>query len=60
MRVLGVLLADPRTAGLSVAEVNPDHDPDGTHIVRLTRALAGAVASVPTVVGRPTREASDA
>jgi arginase len=43
--VLTTLVADPRVVGMTVVEVNPDHDTDGSSIHRLvtamTRVLAG-------------------
>ena len=43
-------LADPRVAGMTFVEANPDHDPDGTSIRRLVAAAAAALAA--TTSGR--------
>lgn len=40
IRALGAFLADPRVAALTVTEVNPAHDPDGSAIDRLVDGLA--------------------
>jgi arginase len=45
------LLASPKLAALTVAELNPDHDPDGSSIDRFLDGLVGALASVPTLAG---------
>ena len=37
---LGVLVAAPSFAALTICEVNPDHDPDGSSMRRLSEALA--------------------
>lgn len=42
IRALRVLLAHPSVAALTITELNPDHDPDGTHIVRFVDALVDA------------------
>jgi arginase len=47
VRALGVLLADPRLRALSIGEVNPDHDPDGTAILRFARAIADSLILQP-------------
>lgn len=44
MRALRVLLATPKLAGLTVTEVNPDHDPDGSAAERLVDGLATALS----------------
>lgn len=44
MRALRVLLASPKLAGLTVTEVNPDHDPDGSAAERLVDGLATALS----------------
>ena len=44
MRALARLAADPRFAALTVTEANPDHDPDGTAVVRLIDGIVGAMA----------------
>ena len=41
--LLHALVADPRVIGVTVAEANPDHDPDGTSVRRLIAALAQAL-----------------
>jgi arginase len=43
LRALRILLATPKLAGLTVTEVNPDHDPDGSATERLVEALATAL-----------------
>jgi arginase len=47
LRALGTLLAHPAVAALSVTEINPAHDPDGSQIPRFVEGLVGAL-------GRPT------
>lgn len=44
--LLAVLIADPRVIGVTVVEANPDHDPDGTSLVRLIAALTQAVSPI--------------
>ncbi len=44
MRALRVLLASPNLAGLTVTEVNPDHDPDGSAAERLVDGLVTALS----------------
>jgi arginase len=39
------LLASEALAGLSIADLNPDLDPDGAHAARVVEALAEAIAS---------------
>lgn len=48
---LRVLVAGPSFAGLTVSEVNPDHDPDGTALPRLVRGLADALSGAPVLAG---------
>jgi arginase len=43
LRALRILLATPKLAGLTVTEVNPDHDPDGSATERLVEGLATAL-----------------
>ena len=43
IRALGILMATPKLAGLTVTEVNPDHDPDGSATERLVGGLATAL-----------------
>jgi arginase len=43
--LLRTLVADPRVVGMTLVEVNPDHDPDGSSIRRLVTALATALAA---------------
>lgn len=43
MRALRVFLAHSRVAALTITELNPDHDPDGTHVTRFVDALVGAL-----------------
>jgi arginase len=51
---LRVLVASPSFAGLTVSEVNPDHDPDGTALSRLVRGLADALSKAPVLAdGHP-------
>jgi len=51
LRALRVLLSSPKLAALTVTEVNPDHDPDGTALGRLVGGLAEALAHAPTLTG---------
>jgi len=44
MAALGALLAHPSVASLTIGEVNPDHDPDGTAIPRFVDGLVEASA----------------
>jgi arginase len=44
MRALRVLLGTPLLAALTVAEVNPDHDPDGSAVRRLVDGLAACLS----------------
>jgi arginase len=44
IRLLTVLLSDPRVVGMTVVEANPDHDADGSSIARLVAALSGALS----------------
>jgi arginase len=48
---LRVLVASPSFAGLTVSEINPDHDPDGTALSRLGRGLADVLSSAPVLTG---------
>ena len=50
-RALRVLLSSPKLAALTVTEVNPDHDPDGTALGRLVGGLAEALAYAPALTG---------
>jgi len=43
--VLEPLVADPRLAGMTLVEHNPDHDPDGGSARRLVAALAPVLAA---------------
>jgi arginase len=45
MRALGVLLASDKVGGLSIAEVNPDHDPGLEMVGRLTDEIVGMLAA---------------
>jgi len=51
LRALRVLLSSPKLAALTVTEVNPDHDPDGTALGRLVGGLTEALACAPTLTG---------
>jgi arginase len=42
MRALGTLLAHPAVAALTVTEINPAHDPDGSQLPRFVEGLVGA------------------
>lgn len=53
MRALRVFLAHPSVTALTLTELNPDHDPDGSHIVRFVDALVDAFPNRGMV---PTRE----
>lgn len=44
MKALGVMLTHDKAAGLSVAEVNPDHDPDLVMTQMLTRELTNMLS----------------
>lgn len=46
LRALGVLLASPRLAGLTITELNPDHTEDGAGAIeRLAAAVAAGLGS---------------
>ena len=45
MQSLGVLLAHPAVASLTICELNPDHDPDGTQVPRFVEGIVGAFAA---------------
>jgi arginase len=45
MRALGVLLASDKVGGLTIAEVNPDHDPGLEMVGRLTDEIVGILAA---------------
>lgn len=45
---LAGLCAAERLAAITVTEVNPDHDPDGTQLRRLARGLADAIGKAIT------------
>jgi arginase len=43
--LLRTVVADSRVVGMTLVEVNPDHDPDGTSVRRLVAALAAALGA---------------
>jgi arginase len=45
MAAVSVLVAAPNWAALTICEVNPDHDPDGSSMRRLSVAVADALAA---------------
>jgi hypothetical protein len=45
MTCLAAFCAHPRLAGLVITEVNPDHDADGTLLVRLIDGIVTALSS---------------
>ena len=47
MAVLRELVAAPNWTTLTICEVNPDHDPDGSSMRRLSEALADILAGAP-------------
>lgn len=49
VRALRVLLSSSKLAALTVTEVNPDHDADGTALGRLVGGLAEALACAPAL-----------
>lgn len=50
MRALQTLLASPRLAGMTIAELNPDHAEQNAHsIERFAAAISGSVASAPAI-----------
>jgi arginase len=46
MAALDVLLAIPNLAAITISEINPDHDPDGTTLPAFASRLASAFGSV--------------
>lgn len=48
LAALAGLCAAERLAAITVTEVNPDHDPDGTQLRRLARGLADAIGKATT------------
>ena len=44
MVALGVLLAHPAVASLTISELNPDHDPDGSAVPRFVDGIVGALS----------------
>ncbi len=44
MEALGVLLAHPAVASLTICELNPDHDPDGSAVPRFVGGIVGALS----------------
>ena len=49
--VLRVLVAAPNWTTLTICEVNPDHDPDGSSMRRLSEALADVLSGAPGLAG---------
>jgi arginase len=49
MRALGTLAETPKLAALTVTELNPDHDPDGTAVERFVDGLADALSRAATL-----------
>lgn len=44
LRALGPLLVHPTVAALTVTEISPGHDPDGSQIPRFVEGLVGAIS----------------
>jgi arginase len=56
---LRVLVAAPNFAALTICEINPDHDPDGSSMRRLSESIAAVLAGAGGhVVSRPTPSAT--
>ena len=51
MRALRALAATPKLAALTVTEVNPDHDPDGTAVERFVDGLVDVLSRAPALTG---------
>ena len=49
--VLRQLVAAPNWTTLTICEVNPDHDPDGSSMRRLSEALADVLSGAPGLAG---------
>jgi arginase len=49
--VLRELVAAPNWTTLTICEVNPDHDPDGSSMRRLSEALADVLSGAPGLAG---------
>jgi arginase len=49
--VLRELVAAPNWTTLTICEVNPDHDPDGSSMRRLSEALADVLSGAPDLAG---------
>jgi arginase len=49
-RVLRTLAATPKLAALTITEVNPDHDPDGSALRRLVDGLTDVLSSASVLV----------
>jgi arginase len=45
MQALGILLAHPAAVSLTISELNPDHDPDGTQVPRFVEGIVRAFAT---------------
>ena len=45
------LVAAPNWTTLTICEVNPDHDPDGSSMRRLSEALADVLSGAPGLAG---------
>ena len=50
MAALRELVAAPNWTTLTICEVNPDHDPDGSSMRRLSEALADVLSGAPGLV----------
>jgi len=50
--LLTALVADSRVVGMTVVEVNPDHDTDGSSIHRLVTAMASVLAGNDSAAGQ--------
>jgi arginase len=51
MAALGTLLAHRAVVSLTICELNPDHDPDGSAVPRFVEGLVGALSREPAVAG---------
>lgn len=51
MRALATLVATPKLAALTVTEVNPDHDPDGTAVERFVEGLVEVLSNATALTG---------
>ena len=50
---LGTLLAHPAVASLTICELNPDHDPDGSAVPRFVEGIVERARSIAPAGSRP-------